>query len=298
MLSVANPDIHLLRVFVTVAEAGGFSAAQIKLNVSQSTISTQMAALEARLGLRLCRRGRAGFALTDDGRRVYDAAQDLFAGCKDFSARVSALRGEITGELRIGMADALLSNTDFPFERIVKALRARLPQVSLTYRMLDPLAIERQLLDQKLDAGIHTFPNHVPGLRYVTLFSERQVLYCGRDHALFSVETFPSIEEISQFDYAARTYYGGMLRFGGMQPANISATSNHLEGILALILSGEYIGHLPDQIAKSWQAKGKLRPIMADALSYDSCFECVFRVGARISRAQKTLEEILVSAIA
>lgn len=46
-------DLQLLRLFVTVVESGGFSAAQGELGVGQSTISTQMAKLETRLGFRL-----------------------------------------------------------------------------------------------------------------------------------------------------------------------------------------------------------------------------------------------------
>ena len=38
--SLSNPDLHLLRAFLSVVESGGFSKAQIALNVSQSIIST------------------------------------------------------------------------------------------------------------------------------------------------------------------------------------------------------------------------------------------------------------------
>ena len=69
LTSVSNADLHLLRVFLSVVESGGFSKAQIALNVSQSTISTQMIDLETRLGMRLCRRGRSGFALQKKGMR-------------------------------------------------------------------------------------------------------------------------------------------------------------------------------------------------------------------------------------
>lgn len=294
MLSVSSPDIHLLKVFVVVAEAGGFSAAQTILNVSQSTVSTQMADLETRLGLTLCRRGRAGFVLTDDGRIVYDAAKELFGDCNIFANKVRALRGEVTGELYIATADALLSNPDFPFDKIIQELRRCMPSVKLNFRLLDPLEIERQILSQKLHVGIHTFPNHVPGLRYIDLFSERQTLYCGREHPLFSAKVLPSIEEISEYDYAARSYYGGMLRPGVMQPKKISSNSSHLEGILALIFSGEFVGHLPDQIARNWVKKGVLKAIMPNRLSYSSRFECAFSVGARISRAQTILEDVLI----
>lgn len=294
MMSISSPDIHLLRVFVTVAEAGGFSPAQIALNVSQSTISTQMADLEARLGLKLCRRGRAGFALTDDGRVVYDAAKELFDNCKTFTGKVGALRGEITGELHIATADALLGNPDFPIDRIIRELRQKMPAVALNLRLQDPLEIERQILDQKLHAGIHTFPNHAPGLRYVSLFNERQTLYCGQGHQLFNAKTFPSIEELSHLDYAAKNYYGGMLRPGLMQPKRLATNSSNLEGVVALILSGEFIGHLPEQSAASWRDKGMLRAILPDQLSYDTHFECAFSVGTRMSRAQRIFEDILM----
>jgi DNA-binding transcriptional LysR family regulator len=57
-------DLRLLRIFVTIVEAGGFAAAQGELNLALSTISSHVAALEARLGMTLCRRGRSGFHLT------------------------------------------------------------------------------------------------------------------------------------------------------------------------------------------------------------------------------------------
>ena len=61
---LSDLDLRLIRVFLSVLDAGGISAAQTALNVSQSTISTQLATLETRLGFRLCERGRAGFRLT------------------------------------------------------------------------------------------------------------------------------------------------------------------------------------------------------------------------------------------
>ncbi|MDA1155301.1 MAG: LysR family transcriptional regulator [Proteobacteria bacterium] len=294
MISVSTPDIHLLRVFVTVAEAGGFSQAQIALNVSQSTISTQMADLETRLGLVLCKRGRAGFALTDDGRIVYEAAKELFGNCNAFSSKIGALRSEITGELHIATADALLNNPDFPLDRIIAELHKRIPKVSLSFRQHDPLEIERQVLNQTLHAGIHTFPNHAPGLRYIRLFSERQTLYCGRDHSLFTNKSFPSIEDLALFDYAGRNYYGGMLRPGLMQPKRLTSNSSNLDGIVALILSGHFIGHLPDHAAEPWLKARMFRAILPDQLSYDSQFEAVFAVGSQRVRAQRVFEEVLL----
>jgi DNA-binding transcriptional LysR family regulator len=64
-----NIDLRLLRVFVAVVEAHGFSEAQFALNLSASTLSTHLAALERKLGGRLCDRGRGGFRLRPTRRR-------------------------------------------------------------------------------------------------------------------------------------------------------------------------------------------------------------------------------------
>ena len=93
MLSnLSESDIRLLRVFSAVVDAGGFSAAQIDLNVSQSTISTHMTALEQRLGVRLCERGRSGFRLTERGTLIYQAAQRLFSAIDEFRSDAGAAR--------------------------------------------------------------------------------------------------------------------------------------------------------------------------------------------------------------
>ncbi|WP_176559364.1 LysR family transcriptional regulator [Rubellimicrobium roseum] len=40
MRRLDNIDIRLLRVFMALADAGGFAEAQVALNLSQSTLST------------------------------------------------------------------------------------------------------------------------------------------------------------------------------------------------------------------------------------------------------------------
>ena len=281
-------------MFKAITEAGGFSAAQLVLNVSQSTISTQMADLETRLGLKLCRRGRSGFSLTDDGRAVYQAAKELFQACEKFTAHVNERSGSLSGELRIAMADSLVGNPSFPIEIIIDRLRRAMPEVSLILSVADPLEIEQQVMEQRLHAGIHTFPNRAPGLRYLRLFSENQVLYCGRKHPLFDRpdDSF-SIADVEQFDYAARTYYGGSLRVGAFRPKLSSAKCTSMEGIASLILSGHFVGHLPWQAASKWLESGQIRPIIPEKLSYETSFDCVFSVGVQIARPLEILEHHL-----
>ncbi len=91
MKRITEADLRLLRISATIAECKGFAAAQAELNLSAPSISGYVAALEQRLGVRLCSCGRAGFALTDKGALVYREAQTLFVAVEAFTAAAGAL---------------------------------------------------------------------------------------------------------------------------------------------------------------------------------------------------------------
>ena len=126
-------DLHLLAVFMMVAECGGFAAAQVALNVSQSTISRQIGDLERRLGMRLCQRGRAGFHLTDKGRIVYEACQHLSTALEGFRTTVGALRGELVGDLSIAAIDNWATERGYPLADVLRAFRGKELLSNLVY---------------------------------------------------------------------------------------------------------------------------------------------------------------------
>ncbi|HMN56677.1 MAG TPA: LysR family transcriptional regulator, partial [Ottowia sp.] len=76
---LSDMDLRLLQVFKAVVDCGGMAAAELELNIGISAVSRHVKDLETRLGLTLCRRGRAGFALTAEGQRVYDETLRLLA---------------------------------------------------------------------------------------------------------------------------------------------------------------------------------------------------------------------------
>ena len=85
---LSDMDLRLLQIFKSVVECGGMSAAELELNVGTSTLSRHMKDLETRLGMVLCRRGRAGFSLTPEGHQVYEATLQLLGGVDLFRSRI------------------------------------------------------------------------------------------------------------------------------------------------------------------------------------------------------------------
>jgi DNA-binding transcriptional LysR family regulator len=72
-----GPSLDDLLLFLAVADAGGLQGAIAATGVSAPTLSRRMTALERDTGQHLFRRGRHGYALTADGRRLVEEASQL-----------------------------------------------------------------------------------------------------------------------------------------------------------------------------------------------------------------------------
>ncbi len=291
--TVRDFDLKLLAVFIAVVENRGFSAAQAALNVGQSTISGHMIDLETRLGMRLCNRGISGFELTEDGKVVYEVAKELFKSIDIASARIQAQSGALSGPLKIAIADALYSNPQFNLDKFFNELHAVSDEILVSLYVANPLQVEQGILASAYHIGIHTFPSHVPGISYETLFKEEQGLYCGKSHPLFKNETV-TLEDIQQHALVRRTYYGGTLTTGNIKPTMVRAEADCIEATAFLINSGWYLGHLPRQWARVWVDDGSLWEVPHPDGRYFSTFEAATKVSSRGSKLISVALEILL----
>jgi DNA-binding transcriptional LysR family regulator len=94
-------DWDRIRVFHAVAEAGSFTRAAERLNLSQSAISRQMGALEEDLGTALFHRHARGLVLTEQGEILQQAARAVAARMRDTEAHLSESKDRPAGHLRI-----------------------------------------------------------------------------------------------------------------------------------------------------------------------------------------------------
>lgn len=93
--------IMLFRTFVRAVEAGSFTVVAKERNVSQPTISRQIAALEDQLGALLFQRTTRALTLTDDGRVLYEQARQALDSVQQALGAVGRQRGAPSGVLRL-----------------------------------------------------------------------------------------------------------------------------------------------------------------------------------------------------
>lgn len=274
-MMITDIDLRLLRVFRAVVDAGGFSNAQALLNVSQSTISTQMAQLESRVGFRVCQRGRSGFKLTEQGDALYRHVVQLFQALNQFQDRAHELKGELSGCLRIGMLDNILTDAQCPLPSALRHFSEHPDNgVHIALEVLAPQELEAALLDGRIDIAIGIFFNTLPGIALSPLHTERDVLVCDRDHTLASVKEPLLLQRgIADARKVIRTFLGKR-ELGPLNTDDTSvfATVANVEAAAMLIQTGAYIGFIPEHYAKPWLDSGQWCPLLRDHYSRESQF--------------------------
>jgi DNA-binding transcriptional LysR family regulator len=294
MARVSDADLRLLRIFATVVDCKGFAAAQTELNLSAPSISSYIAALEQRLGVRLCNRGRGGFVVTDKGVIVYREAQRLFAAVEVFTASAGAVRGRLTGNLRIGVVDCTVTDSASPLRAALRRFNERDHEVRVELTIQAPQDLQRGVLDGRLNLAIGSFPVRIAALTAQALYRERNAFYCGVGHPLFARESV-TLEDIRAHRVVARGYWrrADLSRIGIEREA---ASVDNMEAQAILILSGAYLGYLPEHYAAAWQAQGQLRSLLPEELAYDAPFALITRRGsAPVAVVRQFIDDLIQS---
>lgn len=130
-----------LHTFLAVARAKSFTGAARELRVSISADSQAVRQLEEQLRVTLFVRTTRSVSLTEEGRRLLEAASPGMAQVEDALAQITARPGEPIGRLRLSVPRSAMPLVVAP---VLPLFRARFPrvqiEVSLDERFVDLVA--------------------------------------------------------------------------------------------------------------------------------------------------------------
>lgn len=137
-----------MSVFARVVSAGSFSAAARDLGVSTAVVSRRVAALEARLGIRLLHRTTRRIALTDEGATFHESVLRILREVEEAEAAASAGSAQPRGVLKVAMPASFGHRHIAP---LIPVFAQRYPEVELALHLSDrPVAI----IEEGFDLGI------------------------------------------------------------------------------------------------------------------------------------------------
>ena len=296
---ISDMDLRLLRVFRAVVDCGGMAAAELELNIGTSTVSRHVKDLEIRLGLTLCRRGRGGFALTPEGHKIYEQTTALLAATDVFRSGVDEIHQRMGGALHVAMFDKTASNPQSCIAQAIALFSQQAPDVALNLHVGTLTAIERGVLDGQYQIGI--FPGHrsSDALEYADLFDETMLLYAGATHLLFGVESPAQPQDwegLRAYQFAGLGYHSPNMEISQQVRLARKATGFDQEAIATLILSGQFLGFLPDHYAQSFVGAGHMRAINPAVFRYTCQFFAIARRSPQAARATRAFQDCLAKA--
>lgn len=116
-----------IRFFLAAARTGSLAAASRQLGSHQPTVGRRIDGLEKRLGVRLFQRHAQGLTLTEEGRRIMQAAESMGEAAATLQRASSFEDEDIRGSVRIAAPSGLA----------VHVIAAKLPQFHVCFPNLD-----------------------------------------------------------------------------------------------------------------------------------------------------------------
>ena len=137
-----------MQTFVRVVEAGGFSIVARELNMTQSAVSKQVAALESHLGAKLLSRTTRSIALTDDGERYFEVARRLVDEVNEAEGLLRHGQQQLTGWLRVAASVGFGLRVMLPH---VNGFLTTHPGLKIDFKLNDNIV---DLVEQGIDVAV------------------------------------------------------------------------------------------------------------------------------------------------
>jgi DNA-binding transcriptional LysR family regulator len=253
------------RMFVRVVEAGSFSRAARDLNVTQPTVTRQVAALEQRLGARLLNRNTRRLSVTELGQLYYEKSKAVLEAYEDSENLAPGRQAPVRGRIRIGTSVGFGRRVVTPL--ILKFMR-QYPALEVDLSFEDTYV---DLVAQGIDVAVRMgkLADSSLGARYlglnpwVAVASPAYIKKHGRPrtpqelirHNVLVYSTVQGDDHLHFIDPKA----------GRVSVAvHGSIRSNNLSSILAAVRDGMGLAALPMYVAATSLATRHVQPVLED----------------------------------
>ena len=259
-------DIKLLRVFYAVASCNGFTAAEPVLRMQRPNISAAIKKLEERLDLVLCHRGRGGFQMTKEGEVVFQETKRIFNAFDNFVFNLKSLHDDYSGHITIVLMTGLPMSMQLAVSKAVKSTMRKFDDIHVNIQSRLYNEVEHVALSGECHLVLSTFDMVKP--ESVTFHPTGVTcpgrLYCAPSHPLAKYRDADELPEDVRVESYPAIGMSGLSSVNYIQGDNrlaIQTFSDSFDVCMTAILTGEYVGLLPDYIVKEQGAGMGLVPI-------------------------------------
>ncbi|HXB30886.1 MAG TPA: LysR family transcriptional regulator, partial [Puia sp.] len=176
-------NLQQLDYIIAIDTHRHFQQAAKKCFVTQATLSMMIQKLEDELGVKIFDRSKKPVKPTDIGEKIIAQARRIAAEAARVSELIKEEKGEVSGELRIGIIPTL---APYLLPLFLKKYVTDYPQVKLLINEFTTSTIIDRLKDGQLDAGILATPLNDNSIKEQVMFYEKYFLYVNKNESGFN----------------------------------------------------------------------------------------------------------------
>ncbi len=171
-----------LEYIVAVDTYRHFAQAAEHCFVTQPTLSMQIHKLEEELGIKIFDRGKQPVIATEAGAEILTQARKIINEKNLMFELVSAKKGKLVGELRIGIIPTL---APYLLPLVIPSFTKKYPLVKLVVTEMTTEIVISRLREGRIDAAILVTPLNENGIKEDVLFYEELVAYISRKNSAY-----------------------------------------------------------------------------------------------------------------
>lgn len=193
-------DFWQLEIFCAVAEHKSFSQAAGALFVAQPTVTSHIASLEKRLGLKLFDRTTRRVKLTPAGKLLYKHAKALIAEHEATLQELAQFQGGMVGKLVFGAST-------IPAHYLLPSVMAKFcrnfTQTQIIMKVGSSVQVIESLINGELELGVVGVKPEEPDLKVIPLWNDEVVLIVHPEHE-WANRSFVSVKELPKQPFVLR----------------------------------------------------------------------------------------------
>lgn len=288
-------SLRNVELFCEVARCRSFSKAAAQQQVSQSSVSQAINALEKRLGTALIDRSHRPLELTPAGRVYFDGCRELLDSFRAVEDRVQRMGNKITGRVRVV---SIFSVGLSQMEAYVKRFEELYPDVSLQVKYAHPDELYARVLGDEADLGLVSFPKAGGDLTSVDWQQEEMVLVVPPGHRLAG-RTACGVGELEREEFVSftpelkiRRQLDRWLKEERVAVA-VEQQFDNIENIKRAVEAGAGVAVLPLPTVRKEAETGSLVPVRLEGVSWMRPLGIVHKRNKSLSTAAEKFVELL-----
>jgi DNA-binding transcriptional LysR family regulator len=280
-------QIDLIETFLDLMETRSFNRTAERLNITQSTVSHRVNALETAFNRKLFTRGKGGTLPTAAGLRLVDHAKALQSQWHE-AARAVEAAGTYERAMRIGIQHDV---AELVVGRFLKAMRSEMPGTSIYLEADYSNQMNRDLGAGDLDLAVLYTPHHLADLHYERIGEIAYILVSTNAKTISDIR----LEDYIYANYSPSFDRAHRLAMPQFASAPVSTGRDLMVAELLSTLGGT--AYVTRRTATALMAKGLVQPV-ADAPEIAQGVHAATNIRSRHAHQHRRLIAILSELIA